>query len=155
MKTGIRWLAFMLGALLMAGCQLGSTSPASTESPTANVTAAPQIHLTQPFTMRVGESVAFEDYTITFIEVTEDSRCPSDVQCVQAGWVTVKLEVRSKGKPFAEVELSFGGFGADKSSNANMGGLLTELIDVQPVPVSTQPLAPEDYEITLVVSPEN
>lgn len=35
--------------------------------------------------------------TIKFISLIEDSRCPTDVQCIQAGNARIKVEVSKKG----------------------------------------------------------
>jgi hypothetical protein len=51
------------------------------------------------FTIPVRGSVRIEEtpLTIRFDSVTEDSRCPTDVQCVWAGNATVRLTVLSSG----------------------------------------------------------
>lgn len=43
----------------------------------------------------IGKEVSGLDVAITPIAVTEDSRCPSDVQCIWAGTVKVRVNVRS------------------------------------------------------------
>lgn len=46
-------------------------------------------------TLKVGEKAVFTDVSIKPVSIEEESRCPSDVQCIQAGTVRVKLETVS------------------------------------------------------------
>jgi len=43
----------------------------------------------------VAETKEFEGLTMTFNEIKDDSRCPIDVQCVQAGSVVVNITLKS------------------------------------------------------------
>jgi uncharacterized protein (DUF342 family) len=47
------------------------------------------------FPLAIGEtaSVAGENLKVKFIEVTEDSRCPANVVCIQAGRAVMTVEV--------------------------------------------------------------
>lgn len=47
------------------------------------------------FEIGIGETAAFEDLKIRVLSVEEDSRCPIDVQCIQAGTVKVAVELVS------------------------------------------------------------
>jgi len=58
-----------------------------------------RVVLGTPFTLGVGESKWADDIQITFKELRQDSRCPVDVQCIQAGSVTVLLEVGEQDVP--------------------------------------------------------
>lgn len=46
-------------------------------------------------TLTVGEKADFGAVTIRPLSIEEESRCPSDVQCIQAGTVRVKTEIVS------------------------------------------------------------
>jgi hypothetical protein len=46
-------------------------------------------------TIHVGESVYVNGVLITVNEIVQDSRCPSDVQCIQAGNVVVLVTLKS------------------------------------------------------------
>ncbi len=84
-----------------------STMPPS-EEPVANdpststppVTVRPPTPPTQtPFlpygdvTLKLGQLAVFKDITVRAVEVVEDSRCPKDVQCIQAGTVRLKVDI--------------------------------------------------------------
>ncbi len=43
--------------------------------------------------LKLGETANFNGISITPLSIVEDSRCPSDVQCIQAG--TVRVNVKS------------------------------------------------------------
>lgn len=81
---------------------------------------------------------------ITPIAVLEDSRCPIDVQCIQAG--TVRLNVRLDGvfhqAAYQELKLN---------EPATVGVQTVTLIGVTPAPRSTEPSASRDYSFTFSV----
>lgn len=45
--------------------------------------------------VRVGQSVLIQGVRITLRNIVQDSRCPVDVQCIQAGNVTAEVELQS------------------------------------------------------------
>jgi hypothetical protein len=45
--------------------------------------------------VRLGEQAAFAGESVTPLAIIEDSRCPADVQCIQAGTVRLKVSVQS------------------------------------------------------------
>lgn len=46
-------------------------------------------------TVQVGETVFVNGVRITLNTITQDSRCPADVVCIQAGWVSANVTLRS------------------------------------------------------------
>lgn len=74
--------------------QVATTTDATTTPP---VTQAPvnAVHPYGPVTLKIGESARFADLTITPTQITQDSRCPVDVQCIQAGTVRVSVRVNA------------------------------------------------------------
>lgn len=78
-------------------------------------------------------------------EILEDSRCPSDVQCIQAGTVRIKADVVYKGATTTQTikldtPLSFG------ASSATMNQVL-------PAPISTKKILPAEYRFTFTFVP--
>ena len=75
--------------LLFAACGALSGGPAPQSSP-----------LDQPFTLKPGDTVSIGDARVQvgFDRVTSDSRCPRDVQCIQAGEAAVRATVALPGK---------------------------------------------------------
>lgn len=97
----------------------------------------------------LGETVQFENASVKFIKVLEDSRCPKDVNCVWAGQARLLVEVTEKGKASREVELLFGG--ASKNILFSADGLILKGMSLTPYPVS-EDNGVRDY--TLLVSKE-
>ena len=78
------------------------------------------------------------------LEVTQDSRCPVDVQCIQAGTVKLKAKIIS-GLGSSEVTFTLG------------EAITTEaeeivLVKVLPVPNSKQTINKEDYRFTFQIT---
>ena len=98
-------------------------------------------------TLRVGASTAVkgEDITVRFVQVSEDSRCPRDTQCTWAGEVTLELEARIGNAAPVQRQVLEG-----RSMLAEPYRIT--VIRVLPDPVSTQPTAPGDYRVMLIVS---
>lgn len=64
--------------------------------------------LGEEFSLHPGEDIAItgEDLTITFVSVTNDSRCPAGVQCVWEGNAEVHIRMAKAGHPESEVVLN-------------------------------------------------
>lgn len=104
--AGILLIVAMLGAWLIFShvqhakpaeqipVHVATTTDATTTSP---VTSTPlgTVHAYGTITLKVGESARFANLTITPVQVTEDSRCPNDVQCIQAGTVRVSMRINA------------------------------------------------------------
>jgi hypothetical protein len=96
--------------------------------------------------IKLGETKYVEGLKLTLLEVSSDSRCPEDVQCIQAGSVTTKVSlvtdtdrastnIVSGGKPFA------------------IDTFTVSLIEVSPKKKSTVTVSPKDYLLTFLVEP--
>ena len=121
-----------------------------TPPPTTGPTPARQIvPLGLRFTVAFGETVAIEGTvaTITLAEVVQDSRCPTDVTCIRAGDVTLRLAT-ADADGVEHVEVTIGDRG---ESSATFDGLTVTLLEVAPVPRSTGAIDPLLYSATLTV----
>lgn len=67
----------------------------------------------------MGETVILKGVSIKFIEVVEDSRCPTGLNCIWAGRAIVKTQVTANGKS-AEKTLTFGETRAGEEKNTNL-----------------------------------
>ena len=107
--------------------------------------------LGKPFELKFGQkaSIDSEKIDITFANVTEDSRCPSDVVCIQAGQATIAVSVQVNGTDVGQLMMTVGPKGKD---SATFGQYLAKLVKLDPYPVSKVHTAPEDYVATLIVS---
>jgi hypothetical protein len=102
----------------------------------------------------VKDQVASIDNRALLIEltgITEDSRCPSDVNCVWSGQVSVSLKVSLKGQ--AEQLLSFTLTGKnDQLAQQKIAGYVIEVLEVSPYSVTTKPIAEDEYVVALMVT---
>jgi hypothetical protein len=103
----------------------------------------------KPFTLKVGQNADVEPLgvSVTFVNVTEDSRCPSDVTCIWAGQVSIVVDVKASGNS-SRIALTLSG---GQSEAKSLGSYSIRLVDVQPYPVSTKKISPSEYVVTLVL----
>ena len=103
--------------------------------------------------LQIGQTAVLqnEELEIQFWNLPEDSRCASDVICVWEGQARIILRVGKTGEEKQEVEVTSRAGYADLA-RSGFGDYTIHLIAVDPYPVSTQPIALEDYVITLVVT---
>ncbi len=134
-------LAAALAAVIVAGCV--SEAPAKLIPISAR--------LDEPFKLGIGQAaeIRLESIRISAINVTSDSRCPSDVQCIQAGEATVLVDVAKNGKSLAMLNMTTAG-----AAPKFVDGYSITLATVEPYPKSTQRIQPSEYAVTLVVSKE-
>lgn len=86
---------------------------------------------------------------VRFIGIAEDSRCPSDVECVWEGNARADLEMRVSGYDPVRFSLNtHTGFTNDTVIN----GVRIQLLDVMPYPKSTVSIDPKAYSVRLVVT---
>jgi hypothetical protein len=97
-------------------------------------------------TLKLNQTAIFKNISVKPLSIVEDSRCPSDVQCIQAGTVRVKIQVVS-------------GMGTS-TSIVKLGSVFTTeaesitLTDVTPGKVSTRAVTDADYRLTFNVVPQ-
>ena len=104
-------------------------------------------NLNEPVQLAPGQSAIFkaEKLEVTFVRVSADSRCPTDVTCFWQGTVTVQLAIRSDGKVTQHE--------ADASNDVAINGYVVDVLDVLPARGSqSQQIAPADYRVTLKVT---
>jgi hypothetical protein len=124
--------AGILAALALAACSNDPTAP-----------------LNRAFTLDVGQgaSVADAELMVRFLRVTEDSRCPSTVQCVWAGNGQVEIETRDDGQTLKHL------LNTNEGAREVVVGLYRiRLVSLDPAPVTPGPIPPENYRATLEVS---
>jgi hypothetical protein len=95
--------------------------------------------------VRLNEEKTIMGARITALEVLEDSRCPADVQCIQAGTVRVRTSIMARGDTAAqEAQFELGvpmTFGLDQVT----------LVAVSPAASAGSQIAPGDYVFTFTV----
>jgi hypothetical protein len=122
---------FLLLILVLSGCSLFDLL-----SPGANRTENKEV-----VTIEAGETATLSafDASLTFVEKSEDSRCPIDVDCVWAGRATVELSLIVAQQPPAAFSLTLGT--APEQPRDEDGypvidtlGLRITLLDLRPYP---------------------
>lgn len=130
-------IRFAIVAVLLVGCGVSlATQP--TERPQA-----------APFSVAVGTTVHVlgTDLTIELARVTQDSRCPVEVNCVSAGDAAVVLFVRDRRAEARDVTLHT----RLTPREVVAGTWRVHLVDLAPQPSLERPLAQKDYVATLRV----
>jgi hypothetical protein len=136
-------------ALAAVGC-MGDGSLGVRDEDVGNVR---RVAIGEEFTMTVHEVVVVDDthLLISFDGVTEDSRCPTDVQCPWEGNAAVRLELSSEIAEFAPQPRVLNTSLEPRSTD--FMGLTIRLVDVAPYPSTAgQPIDPESYVVKLVVT---
>jgi hypothetical protein len=83
---------------------------------------------------------------VTFAEVVEDSRCPVDAVCIQAGRATVRLAVEHGGLR-EELRLST----REGAVADTIGGFEVRLVALLPAPRAAAPTPRDAYRVSLQV----
>jgi hypothetical protein len=153
------WLPALLTSLAASACGVaGSAAP--TPTPIAAQPGPPPPISTAPgedFQLGYGQTARLDDgqLAVTFVEVDEDSRCPSDVECIWAGQVTIRVAVKVGEGEAQDVTLTLQPGTLDPASAmASLDGYTITLAGVEPYPVSTEAIGDNEYVATLRVSRE-
>jgi hypothetical protein len=94
-------------------------------------------------TASLGRSTTIQGTTITPLELLEDSRCPVDVQCIQAGTVRLRASLDASNRDFIFV----------LREPQTVGSVSVVLTSVTPAERrSTKTIAPSDYQFTFAVT---
>jgi hypothetical protein len=111
------------------------------------VSATTGNNVDQTIVARINESVYVGDLMIMPTSIGEDSRCPVDVTCIQAGKIVVNTQLRGPSTQI-NTALSYG------SSNTltRVDGYSIQIVGVQPSKTSTQTIPYYNYAITYRVT---
>jgi uncharacterized lipoprotein YajG len=106
--------------------------------------------LDKEFTLAIGQTanISGENLTIKLLDVTADSRCASDVECVWAGEVKVLLDINSSGSS-QQFELTQ--LGAGNAEGQKIGNYTCKFT-VEPYPISTHQIEKSEYRLKMTVS---
>ena len=135
--------------VLAAALACGSPSAVGTPERSPSVAVA----LAQDFQLRPGESAEVRGAKIrlTFARVAEDSRCPTDVDCVWEG--NARIQIHARGVSEDDLELNTLGDVPDRQRSADFEGYRVHLLSLANPNRASAERAPEpsDYVATLRV----
>lgn len=108
--------------------------------------------LGEPFEIPIHETISHctELISISFLDITQDSRCPENVTCVWQGLVEVEILVKVNGDEESFLLSSFPQF-EGVPSQLDFNGYSISLVDVIPYPNTTKKYREEDYLLSLLV----
>ncbi len=104
--------------------------------------------------LALGNAIAIDEVDIEFVEVLEDSRCPANVNCIQAGRAVVLVNVFANGEFLEERRLEFYPSGFSNQSVTtlfNADGLRISGLNLMPYPVAMSKTPKEDYFLELAI----
>lgn len=115
----------------------------------ANLNGTPILPTTITIAAGASTDVPSANLRIRFDSVSAESRCPSNVYCVQAGSATVALTIVQLSGVMSAQLLSLSTI-AGKDTATSYGQPI-RLLGLQPVPVTTAPTQPSAYRVELKV----
>jgi hypothetical protein len=132
--------------LILGGCMNASQPGTGTTPPSGSIQAG----VGQNFDLKAGESarVTGTPITVIFRSVSQDSRCPSDVQCVWAGDGAISLGLQSTTVPSQETMLHTN---LDPKF-VDYSGFRIRVVGLAPYPRSGTSIPGAKYVVTLQVS---
>ena len=144
-----RILAFTFAAIIAAGFTACTGNTANDRIGSANTNGTPVLPTTITLAAGASTDIASANLRVRFDSVTAESRCPSNVQCVQAGSATVALTIAQLSGVMSAQLLSLSTIvGKDTATSY---GQPIRLLNVLPVPVTTTPTPPSAYRVELKI----
>lgn len=109
-----------------------------------------QAQTNQRVTVQVNQqkTLAKIKLTIKFIALVEDSRCPTDVECIQAGNGKIQIELKKVGSGTKIFELNTNA----QPKAVSFAGYTIELVDLNPKPATNIRINRNGYTATFNVS---
>ena len=142
MSRGHGWLWLVLAGWLVSGSTCGK----------ADVKAK----LDEPVVLRKGQWAAFapRPLEISFLRVVQDSRCPTNVQCIRAGEATLQFAGKSSEGGFGTflAELPAGASPTDSIPWTTWGSYRIRVTRLEPYPVAGVEADSSAYVATFLVT---
>jgi hypothetical protein len=152
-KTGL----LMVIAIAFTGCHLTSKQTADKNSEDEKVPTEPiSIPVPDPpnanaFILKIdGDYHQYKEMvSVNFEKVVNDSRCPTDANCVWEGNAEIMLNVVSMEKDTAHFSLNTQ---KNYQQDTILNGYTIQLINVLPEPLSGKLLTTDDYSVELKIN---
>ncbi len=102
----------------------------------------------EEFKVKLGEVKAniLSVLSVNFVEVIEDSRCPTQANCIWAGRARIKVILEHQNGDAVTVEFST----EPDHNNVTFGGYRIHLVKLEPYPSAEK--APAEKEVTAIFS---
>lgn len=135
-RLPLELLTLALPALVIAAC-VSPEPPHAGTGPRTETAVLPET-----LTVRAGEARwgLYGRLHVTFEEVEQDYRCPSNVTCVHQGDAAVRFRLRHEGGSEQVLLYIFG-----QPRVARAGGMSIELLELAPYPIDGDPTPPDRY----------
>lgn len=108
-----------------------------------SITPTPSEKNLETIKIQLGKTKSALGVFITPERILEDSRCPVDVQCIQAGQVRLSATIKSKAKA-SKIEFK-------SDAKVTFENFEITLVDVKPVTHSGKKIASKDYIFTFAI----
>ena len=112
------------------------------------------VHAQDIASLNYGTTIAIDEVDIEFVEVLEDSRCPANVRCIQAGKAVVLVNVFVDGRFLEERKLEFHPRGFRNQNVSTLfiaDGLRITGLNLMPYPVALSKTPKEAYFLELAI----
>ena len=105
----------------------------------------------QAFVIKVGQvaSISSQRLSLTFLSVSQDSRCPKGAHCIWEGNGKVNIQLTSRGQTSDTIELNTA---TSLPSEATYLHYKISLLDLQPYPLEGSTIQQSEYRATVRVS---
>ena len=134
--------------LIIPSLAVGCASPVA---PDLDRQHATQPNLGEPFQLRVGEQAVIEgvDLDVRFVELSNDSRCPSNalILCIWEGDAAIVVETSPKHGDALQHELHTN----LEPTSVSVGFVRLTLQRLDPYPLGVEPIPSDQYLATFVV----
>ncbi len=104
--------------------------------------------------LKVGKTIHFKTKSVRFLKVAQDSRCPSDVDCVWAGEAKIVIELYENDTLLEEKEISLEANTKTPTTAKKLFTAGEKTIygyNLSPYPSNATSINPADYCLELVV----
>ncbi|MDH4062787.1 MAG: hypothetical protein OEW19_00195 [Acidobacteriota bacterium] len=138
----------VVAAVVLTGCTLAEglgPEPTSTSAADVGQSSPAQIEL------QIGQNARVASVTITFVRVSDDSRCPRGVTCIWEGDATVELRIQPED---GAVELMSLHANPGFTQEATAARVRVRLVRLEPSPEADRPVAAGDYRVVLSAAVE-
>ncbi|HET6732768.1 hypothetical protein [Mycobacterium sp.] len=138
------WLLALVLGMTLVGCH---SNPKAVAEPV-------EFSLDKEFSLTGGEeaTIGGEKLRLRFTEVLEDSRCPTQVECVWTGQARIAVLVQPQGREPTTVELNTNPAPGQNVQTAQVGEYTVSLQSLDPYPQTIdESTALDQYRATLVV----